>query len=359
MPGHFGNKNPAMRWANVCLETVAYELPVEAVSTASIEQQLGPTYQTLKLQTGQVEMLTGIRERRMWPKSPGPVMAQFAARAAEKALAQAGVSAKDLGAVVYAGVCRDQLEPATACGVAEIIGASPEAVVFDVSNACLGVLNGMVEIANRIELGQMQAGLIVSCESSREIIDSTIARLNGDANMERFRLSLATFTGGSGAVAVVLTRAGFSDSEHRLISGASLSAPEFNRLCRWGPSKGLLGETPNVMNTDAAQVLEHGVALGKSTWERFLKVNNWARTDVDKVICHQVGAGHRSEVLRTLGIDESRDFSTFETLGNIGTVSVPLTLAMAHEQGFLHAGDRVGLLGIGSGLNCLMLGVQW
>ena len=38
---------------------------------------------------------------------------------------------------------------------------------------------------------------------------------------------------------------------------------------------------------------------------------------------------------------------------------VPLTLAMAHEQGFLQAGDRVGLLGIGSGLNCLMLGVQW
>ena len=85
----------------------------------------------------------------------------------------------------------------------------------------------------------------------------------------------------------------------------------------------------------------------------------WRTSDVDRVICHQVGSGHRREVLSALGVDETRDFSTFADLGNIGTVSVPLTAARAAEEGFLRAGDRVGLLGIGSGLNCLMLGVQW
>ena len=58
-------------------------------------------------------------------------------------------------------------------------------------------------------------------------------------------------------------------------------------------------------------------------------------------------------------IPVSRDFSTFEHLGNIGTVSLPLTAALAEERGFLTPGDRVALLGIGSGLNCLMLGVEW
>ena len=54
-----------------------------------------------------------------------------------------------------------------------------------------------------------------------------------------------------------------------------------------------------------------------------------------------------------------RDFTTFRYLGNIGTVSLPITAAIAEERGFLSPGDLVGLLGIGSGLNCLMLGVNW
>jgi 3-oxoacyl-[acyl-carrier-protein] synthase-3 len=135
------------------------------------------------------------------------------------------VPAEELGAVIYAGVCRDDLEPATACGVAAELGTSPDAMVFDVSNACLGMLNGMVEIANRIELGQIRVGLVVSAESSREIVDRSIERLNHEPTLERYRLGLATMTGGSGAAAVLLTAADYSGTEHRLVSGAALSAP--------------------------------------------------------------------------------------------------------------------------------------
>jgi len=113
------------------------------------------------------------------------------------------------------------------------------------------------------------------------------------------------------------------------------------------------------MDTDASAVLEHGVTLGRATWERLLAATGWKGGDVDRVVCHQVGAAHRDHVLEAIGVDATRDFSTFETLGNIGTVSVPITAALAHEAGFLKKGDRVALLGIGSGLNCLMLGVQW
>ena len=346
-----------MRWNKVCVEAIAYELPEERVATSALETRLKPLYSALNLDGGQVEALTGITERRIWP--PNPRMSECAARAGKKALEASGVPAIDLGAVIYAGVCRDNLEPATACAVAESLGTGPDALVFDLSNACLGVLNGMVEIANRIELGQIRAGIVVSAESSREIVETTIARMNADPTLERYRLGLATLTGGSGAVAVVLTEVGFSDSEHRLIGGAALSAPEHHRICRWGPPQGLLGEAVNQMDTDASQVLTHGVTLGRKTWERFLATTGWRTEDVDRVITHQVGAGHRREVLAKLGVDEARDFSTFAKLGNIGTVSVPLTTARAAEAGFLRAGDRVGLLGIGSGLNCLMLGVQW
>ena len=77
------------------------------------------------------------------------------------------------------------------------------------------------------------------------------------------------------------------------------------------------------------------------------------------MICHQVGTCHRDSVLKTLGISPDKDYSTYSFLGNMGTVSLPLTAALAEEREFLRPGDRVGLLGIGSGLNCLMLGVEW
>ena len=77
------------------------------------------------------------------------------------------------------------------------------------------------------------------------------------------------------------------------------------------------------------------------------------------MICHQVGAPHRKAVLDAMGIPLERDFSTFEYLGNIGTVSVPVTAAIADERGVLEPGQRVGFFGIGSGLNCLLLGLEW
>jgi acyl-CoA:acyl-CoA alkyltransferase len=346
-----------MKWERVCVESIAYRLPDEQVSSASLEARLQPLYSSLGIASGQIEALTGIRYRRMWPS--GPRMSTCATEAAREALASAGIDGRDLGAVVYAGVCRDNLEPATACAVADALGAGPDAFVFDLSNACLGILNGMVELANRIELGQIRAGIVVSAESSREIVDSTIARLNEHPTLAAFRTGLATLTGGSGAVAVVLTEKGFSGSERRLVGGAVKAAPAHHRICRWGPARGLLGETSNVMETEATEVLEHGIELAKATWRELLKETGWRQDDVDRVICHQVGEAHRREVLRALEIDVQRDFSTFTDLGNIGTVSLPMTAAKAHEEGFLSAGDRVGFLGIGSGLNCLMLAVQW
>ena len=80
---------------------------------------------------------------------------------------------------------------------------------------------------------------------------------------------------------------------------------------------------------------------------------------MDRFICHQVGSVHRRKLYETLGLDLSKDFSTFETLGNMGSVSLPATLAIAVQQGAIKLGDRVGLLGIGSGLNCLMLALEW
>ncbi len=346
-----------MRWSRVCVEAIAVDLPDERVTSAELESRLAPLYERYRLGMGQLESLSGVRERRFWP--PNPCMAEHAARAGRQALEEAGVSPEDVGAVVYGGVCRDDLEPATACGVADRLGIRGSALVLDVANACLGVLTGMVTVANMIELGQIKAGLVISAESAREIAGDTIDRMLQDNTLDTWSRCLASLTGGSGAVAVVLTEADFSFTGRALLGGAALAAPEHHRIARWGPREGLLGQTSWVMETDAPAVLEHGVVLGRRTFEVFLRELGWRVSDVERAICHQVGKGHQELILATLGIAPEREYATYSTLGNMGTVALPATVALAAQDGFIAPGDRVGLLGIGTGLNCLMLGMQW
>ena len=399
-----------MRYSRVHMESIGYQLAPVVVTTDELEQRLSPLYDVLHIAPGQLEALTGIAERRWWEE--GHLLSDGAANAARRAMQQSNVEPRDIEALVYTGVCRENFEPATACAVAAQLDISTDANVYDTSNPCLGVLNGIIDIANRIELKQIRAGMVVSCESSREIVNIVIERMLKDKSMDTFTQSLATLTGGSGAVAVLLTDGSFDNPHtHRLRGAVTKAAPEHHRLCRWGitltpvalgelmfspdkllnaidqvmepdalpsamrelmtheklppallnimPSEKLPAALTQFMSTDSVAVLKHGAKLGVRTWGAFLTKMGWARDQVDKVICHQVGEGHRATILNALGIDPSKDFSTFRHLGNIGTVSVPLTAAIAHQRQFLKPGDRVSFLGIGSGLNCLMLGWEW
>ncbi len=346
-----------MRWSRVCIEAIHYLLPEERVSSADLESRLAPLYERFHLGMGQLETLTGVEERRFWPSSPS--LSGIAAEAGRAALEKGGVAARDVGVLIYGGVCRENLEPATACAVAEQLGVGGEAVVMDHANACLGVLNGIVTVANMIELGQVRAGMVVSAESAREIGEATIERMLGENSLETWKSCLASLTGGSGATAVLLTDRELSYSQRQLVGGVAFAAPEHHRIARWGPASGMLGESSWVMETDGVAVLDNGVELGQRTWKRFLAEMGWSSDQVDKVICHQVGSAHQKAILQALEIPQEREFSTYRDLGNIGTVSLPLTAAQAEEQGFLSQGDRVGFLGIGTGLNCVFLGLEW
>ncbi len=291
-------------------------------------------------------------------------MAEGALRAARKALASSSFAPADIGMLIYGGVCRDQLEPATACAVASGLGLSSKTRIYDVSNACLGVMDGIVQVADAIELGYIRAGMVVSCESARDIVDQTIEKMLRQRDMETLKLSLATLTGGSGAIAVIVCRADMAPNGHAVVGGTIRSRAEFHDLCQWGPAIGMAptgsgSAVPMNMRTDPTALMEHGVELGIETWFAFLEEMGWRAEQIDRTICHQVGAPHRDTVLRKLGLSVERDFQTFEFLGNIGTVSLPITAAIAEDRGFLCKGHRVVFCGIGSGLNCLMLGVQW
>lgn len=347
-----------MKFSKVVIESIGYELAPIVVTSDELEERLKPVYEKLHISIGQLEALTGIFERRWW--EPGFALSQGAISAARKALNNSEVKTEDIGALIYAGVCRESFEPATACLVAASLELNTETVIYDVSNACLGVMNGIIDIANQIELGTIKAGMVVSCESARDINDVMIDRMLKEKDIKLFTASLATLTGGSGAVAVLLTDGSFLNSNRKkLLGGVALSEPKHYDLCRWHVDAGVSAKFAQFMRTDSSAVLKYGVELGLKTWRRFLDKMDWACDEVDKVICHQVGSGHQDTILKTLGIPAEKDFTTYDSLGNMGTVSLLLTAAVAEERSFLQQGERVGFLGIGSGLNCIMLGWEW
>jgi len=346
-----------MRYNNVSIASFGYELPPNVVTSDDIEKRLEPLYTALHFKKGQFEALTGIRERRFW--DPDFPVSQGAILAGQKALDACGLSPESIEMLIYGGVCRDNLEPATACAVSNGLGLGSDTLVYDVSNACLGIMNGMVQVANAIELGHIETGMVVSCETARQIVDITINRLLESPDIDVFKSTVATLTGGSGAVAVILTRTNESRPLPKLLGGVYRSALEHHALCTWGPDTGIPSSGLQVMNTDSVGVLQNGVVLGIETFEAFKRELNLKDDQPDRIICHQVGAAHQDTLLRAIGIPKDKDFTTFQYLGNIGTVSLPITAALAAERGVLKPGDLVGLLGIGSGLNCLMLGVRW
>src|SRR4051794_3397105 len=270
-----------MNYSRVYVDAIGYELPPVVVTSAEIEGRLRGFYEALHIPEGQLEALTGIVERRWWDE--GYPVSEGAVAAARQALATSNVRPHEIDVLIYAGGCRELFEPATACRVAAGVGVSQGAAVHDVSNACLGVLTGMIDVANRIELGQIRAGMVVSCETAREINDIMIERMLQARTMEMFRDSLATLTGGSGAVAMLLTDGSFSASRRRrLLGGVTQTAPQFHALCRWGLEAIRPPGFHQFMATDSIAVLKHGVELGTRTLAAFLRKLGWMKDQIDK-----------------------------------------------------------------------------
>lgn len=349
-----------MRYAKVCIESLGYEIPDTIVTSHSLEERLAPVYEKLNLSYGRFEIMTGIRERRFWDESTRP--SEVSAKAAEKAISSSGIDRNAIECLLHTSVCRDYLETATALVVHETLGLPPSATTFDISNACIGFVNGMVTLANMIELGQVKAGIVVGCESSRRHTEAAINGILNDPDITRETLkpSFASLTLGSGAVAAVLAHSSISQSGHRLVGGAVRTASQHNGLCRIPTDTCFFDSTecPN-MDADFGGILTNGLELAAETWKAFRQELRWADEDVAKVFSHQVSSIHQEMVFRALGLDKSKGFATVQYLGNVGACSLPISLAIGIDEGHLQRGDKATMLGIGSGLSCIMLGLEW
>ncbi len=337
------------RYEQVVISGLAHVDAPQVVTSTEIEDQMATTLERLGVEPGLLEGLSGIRERRVW--GAGTLPSEVAAQAGELALADSGVDRHDVGALLNTSVCRDYLEPSTASLVHGRMELPTEAVNFDVGNACLGFVNGMNVVASMIEHGEIDHGLVVDGETSRFTMEATIERLASQACDEvMFREQFATLTLGSGAVAMVLSRADSAESGRRFLGGMSRASTAHANLCT-----GHVHE----MRTDTKGLLLAGLELAAHTWKEAVSSFDWDPQAVDTYVVHQVSKVHTRAVCDTLGLDIDRFPLIYPEFGNIGPAGVPTVLSRSVQDGTVSSGDRVMLMGVGSGINAAAAEIIW
>jgi len=306
-----------MLFQHVAIAGLAHIDAPRRLSSQEINMRLKPTLDRIGIRVDVLGDIAGVHSRYLWEEDVQA--SDVATLAGVKALADAAIDPARIGLLVNTSVSRD--------------------------------INGMDIASRMIERGEIDYALIVDGETANLAYEKTLERLaREDVTEEQFRNEMATLTLGSGAAAMVLARAELAPGAPRYKGGVTRAATEWNKLCR--------GNLDGMM-TDTRLLLLEGIKLAQKTFGAARHALGWVVEELDQFVIHQVSKVHTKAFTRAIGIDPKKVMTIFGEHGNIGPASVPIVLSKLRERGSLKKGDRVALLGIGSGLNCSMAEVEW
>ncbi|KAA9395715.1 3-oxoacyl-ACP synthase III [Kocuria coralli] len=342
MPG-----NSIIRHNNASLLSIKKVEADEVVKSETADQKLAETFQRLKLPPGLLERLAGVKEHRVW--APGRHYTDGAVEAAQAALDEAGVSPDQVGLLINCSVTRDGYEPALSVSEHARLGMPSSTLNFDITNACLGFVNGLTVASTMIDAGAVDYAVVLAGEDPTPWHREAFERLQqpGVTRADVIR-EFATLTLGCGAAAAVVGKADAHPDGHRIRTSVTRSATEHHGLCIGGFDG---------MFTDAAGLLKHGVGLLTETWEE-ARTQGFEWDDFDWVIAHQVSTSHTDKTENDIGIPPHKLPRTFPFWGNVAAAALPMTLAQQAEGAF-QEGHRVLAMGVGSGLNATFMEIDW
>jgi len=294
---------------------------------------------------------TGIRERR-WV-SEGMSGAEMARRAADAALADAGLVPSDLDAIVLATVSPDHFAPGTGVFLQRELGV-PGIPAIDVRAQCSGFVYGLAIADAFIRAGQYRTILLVGVEIQSTGIDVStrgrdMAVLFGDgagaavltASEDAARGVLSTHLHADGRFAEMLWVEFESSKHHPRISAEVIESG------RQYPSM------------DGKEVFKHAVARMPEVVEEALAANGLHVRDIDLLVPHQANLRITQMVQRRLGLSDAQVVSNIHKFGNTTAATIPIALAEAVAEGRLREGNLVCLVAFGSGFTWGAALVRW
>jgi len=281
---------------------------------------------------------TGIRERRRATK--GETTATMSAKAAERALESAGMSACDIDLIVLATATGDCQFPSTATFVQDLLGCQGTPA-FDVGAACAGFLHALTVGGAFIASGVHKTVLVIGAETLTRFInaeDRTTAILMGD-----------------GAGAAVITRT--SDPDQGILH-STMGADGSKAKLIWVPAGGSLlptsattvAERLHFMHMRGREVYKFAVTKMQQLIDECFERTGLTPEDLKLVIPHQSNLRIIESVRERLGLPRDKVAINIDRFGNTSAASIPMALDEARREGKLQTGDAILMLAIGAGL---------
>ena len=289
----------------------------------------------------------GIRERHMVDK--GVATSDLAVEAAKKALAERGIDASDLDAIIVATVTPDMFFPATACLVQHKLGAK-NVWGFDLLAACSAFVYALQVGAQFVATGSHKKVLVIGADVMSSIIDYTD------------RATCVIFGDGAGAVLLEPTEdesIGLIDFLHEVdgSGGCSLYMPGGGSL---NPSTHeTVDKKMHFVHQDGAAVFKFAVRKMASLCEELLKRNNIKGSEVDAFIPHQANKRIITATADRLNMRPESVIINIERYGNTTAGTIPLAMETARQEGKLKKGSLVLLASVGAGFTVGATLLRW
>lgn len=328
--------------------SVGIEHPRERVASRELMQE-ARVKENFGMSDLYLERLTGIQERRR--ADPGVAPSDLAAEAARQAMERADVSARDIQFIVYTGVTRDHcIEPSTAHNVQRKLGAV-NAHAFDVSNACLGFMNGILSLDSFLGSGA-RYGLVVTGEKGSMFTRNAIRELRQAGDGEQVNKLLAGLTLGDVGAAFLLGRKQHPD--HGFL-GFQFASNGSHADVSWCGDE----EYGGAVYTDMPGLLREATEIGTAVYNSLIDSLKWANTELRWYIPHQIGKISFRIHTRATGVPASRMPNSYQYFGNLITGNIPVCMDAIDAGNGLAEGDKVWMAGAGSGVCAGHAGLVW
>ena len=289
-----------------------------------------------------ISKVVGIEERRVEEADVLP--SYMAYLASVEAIEKAGIRPEDIDMIIYCGIDRDCHEPATATRVQKLLGAPQSTTSFDVSNACIGFLNG-VRIANaEIATGGANNVLLCSAEKLSRLSFEMIEKFDHTENKDDFFNNwVGAMTLGDGAGAMIIQR---SDGVTGFKSMSFKTRSELVDLCTIKEDN-----SGTEFSMSMAEINSAGIELHTNMFKKTLESTGWTTNNIDKIYSHQTGRRPHKAIAEVTGVPLSKIPETYKKLANLTSVTFPANITLNPPS----TGERVLYLGAGSGLHICQL----
>lgn len=277
---------------------------------------------------------TGIRQRHV--AAEGEKTSDLATQAALAALKNAGLTGRDIDAIILATTTPDQTFPATAVTVQDRIGMGDHGFAFDLQAVCSGFVYAMATADNFIRTGQVKRALVIGAETFTNLLDWND------------RTTCVLF--GDGAAAVILEGQDAAEAGDRGILSTHLHSEGAHRGLLYvdgGPSS---TRTTGHVQMNGKEVFRHAVTRMSEVITEALQANNLTSQDIQWLVPHQANKRIIDATAEKLQLPPEKVVVTVSDHGNTSAASIPLALATAVEDGRIQRGDLLLMEAMGGGL---------